>query len=112
MIFDPKLLPKSSIETIEFSIENNLPILLVGETGTGKTSCIRYLSEKHKKNFVRINLNGATGNEELLGKFVFENGETRWVYGTLIEAMKNGDWLLVDEINASNPETLFIPTPY
>lgn len=107
-MFNPNLLPKSSIEAIEFSCENNLPVLLVGETGTGKTSLVRYLANKNKKKFTRVNLNGATGTEELLGKFVFEKGETKWVYGTLIEAMKNGEWLLLDEINASTPETLFI----
>ena len=108
MKFDINLISKEIIKTAEYGIENNHPLLLIGDTGVGKTSFIRYLANSRGNRLVRINLNGATGIEELLGKYLFEKGETKWIDGSLIEAMRKGEWILFDEINAATPEVLFV----
>ena len=106
--FNIHLVPKKIVNTIKYEVENNRPILLVGDTGTGKTSLIRHLAGVYGKKLIRVNLNGATGTDELLGKYLFEDGETRWIDGSLVEAIKGGNWILFDEINAATPEVLFI----
>lgn len=105
--FKLELVPLEIIKVVEHSIENNKPVLLIGETGTGKTSFIRHLAEKHKKDFIRVNLNGSSGTDEMIGKIIFEDDKTKWIDGILINAMRRGMWLLLDEINAATPEVLF-----
>src|SRR3990167_8482384 len=105
--FNIHLVPKAHLAVLNDAIQKNNPVLLVGETGTGKTSLVRHLAGMNKRQFLRLNLNGATGVEELIGKYLFENGQTKWVNGSLIEAMIKGWWLLADEINAATPEILF-----
>jgi len=89
------------------AIDLNLPVLLIGETGTGKTSIVRERAHIEKAELIRINLNGQTSVDEIVGKWVIKGGATYWQDGVLIQAMKKGWWILVDEINAALPEVLF-----
>ena len=89
------------------AIELNLPVLLIGETGTGKTSIIRERAFIEGADLIRVNLNGQTSVDEIVGKWLIKGGATYWQDGVLIQAMKKGSWILIDEINASLPEVLF-----
>lgn len=93
---------------LQIAITKNMPALLIGETGTGKTSVVRELADAQKANLIRVNLNGQTSIDEFVGKWLVKHEETVWVDGILVQAMKNGDWLLCDEINAALPEILFV----
>ena len=98
------------LETIALGVKNNLPVLLIGDTGTGKTSFIRFLAHETNNGFRRLNLNGSTTADELVGHYVVDDKEKgmRWVDGVLLDAMRNGYWLLLDELNAGLPEVLFV----
>lgn len=98
------------LETLALGIKQNLPVLLVGDTGTGKTSFIRHLARLTNNGFRRLNLNGSTTTDELVGHYVVDDKQAgmRWVDGVLLDAMKNGYWLLLDELNAGLPEVLFV----
>ena len=98
---------KKILEQIALGIVASKPVLLIGDTGVGKTSAIRYLAALTKNGFRRLNLNGQTGTEEIIGKILLQNGSTYWVDGVLIDAMRKGYWILLDEINAASPEVLF-----
>lgn len=88
------------------AVEMNFPALLVGDTGTGKTSIIRELAKQHSKELIRINLTGNTGVDEIVGKYLASEKGTYWVNGLLIEAMNRGWWVVFDEINMALPEVL------
>ena len=112
-----KHVPKNSVEFIDhdgiltalaIGIRDEMPCLLIGETGTGKTSAIRNLAERTKHGLRRVNLNGGTTADELVGKILLNEKGTIWVDGVLTEAMRNGEWILFDEINAALPEVLFV----
>lgn len=96
------------LETIGYAINEDLPVLLIGETGTGKTSAIRFLANKTNNAFRRLNLNGQTTVDELVGKILVNEKGTYWSDGILVDAMRNGHWILLDEINAALPEVLFV----
>ncbi len=97
-----------AVESVmEQCIAASEPALLIGETGTGKTTIIRELAKKRKVELHRVSVNGSTGVEEILGKFLAKGGSTVWQDGILIAAMKKGDWVVFDEINAALPEILF-----
>lgn len=96
------------LKTLGIAIRDNMPVLIVGESGTGKTSAIRYLASETKNGLRRVNLTGGTTSDELVGRQMINDKGTYWVDGILTEAMRNGDWIVLDEINAALPEVLFV----
>lgn len=95
------------LEKLAYGVAHNLPVLLIGETGVGKTLAVRYLAWKTNNGLRRVNLNGATTVDEFLGKLLINEQGTYWVNGVLVDAMLSGDWILLDEINACLPEIAF-----
>lgn len=95
------------LEKLAYAVKHNLPALLIGETGVGKTLAVRYLAWKTNNGLRRVNLNGATTVDEFLGKLLINEQGTYWVNGVLVDAMQSGDWILLDEINATLPEIAF-----
>jgi cobaltochelatase CobS len=99
---------RDTIKTLAYAVKTNKPVLIIGETGVGKTALIRYLAHRTKSGFRRINLNGQTSVDEFVGKTLLNKEGTYWQDGILTESLRNGYWLLADEINASLPEILFV----
>ncbi len=85
-------------------------ILLVGPPASGKTTLVRYLASQKKANLFYLNLSSDSSLEELLGGYV-QDEHGKWVYqpGLLFRAVKNGDWLLIDEANL-NPLSEYLNT--
>ena len=74
--------------------------MLIGETGAGKTSLIRHLAHLTNNAFQRFNLSGQTEKMDFIGGYYPDDGgRFVWRNGALITAMKNGEWLCIDEIN-------------
>lgn len=96
------------LEQVAVGILENMPVVLMGETGTGKTSLIRDLAAKTHNGFRRVNHNGGTSVDDVVGKILVNKEGTYWGDGVLIQAMRNGDWYVADEINASSAEMLFV----
>ena len=95
------------IKVLESSIQNATPALLIGHTGLGKTTLIKELAKKHNKNLVRISVHSGVTADEILGKWLAINGSTVWEDGILVKAMKNGEWVVFDEINACPADVMF-----
>lgn len=93
------------------SVQLREPCLLEGETSVSKTSIIQYLAMLIGQPLVRLNLNGQTDTGELVGRFVPREGDDeghpwRWQDGLVIEAMKRGWWVVLDELNLAEPQIL------
>lgn len=96
------------LKTLAIGIRDNLAVIMIGESGTGKTSAIRHLAEQTGNGLRRVNLNGGTTADELIGRLLINDKGTYWVDGVLTEAMRKGEWIVLDEINAALPEVLFV----
>lgn len=99
---------EDNIKLLELAVSRDMPVLLIGETGTGKTTLVQETAAKQKKELRKINLNGSTSIDEFVGRWLVKDGKTYWQDGILTDAMKKGHWLLIDEINAALPEILFV----
>lgn len=93
------------------SIHASENILLTGGTGVGKTTHIVQLAARIHQPLLRINFNGETRMSDLIGKMTVVNGETVWVDGVLPSAMRNGYWILLDEIDFADPAVLSLLHP-
>lgn len=101
-------LPPDDRKALAIAINKNLSCLLIGETGTGKTSIVKELAFKRSQPYVRINMTGFTTPDELIGTKSVKNGATYFEHGIITNAMQRGAMLVIDEVNATTPDCLFI----
>lgn len=98
------------MKALAAAVEAKPPIasMLVGETGTGKTTAVKQLATERGVEFIRVNLSGHTDVGDIVGRWVVKGGQMEWVDGVLTYALRQGAWILFDEYNAALPETLFV----
>ena len=86
----------------------NYPILLEGPTSAGKTSVIEYLATLTGHKFVRINNHEHTDIQEYLGTYASDPSTGKLVFqeGILVQALKKGHWLVLDELNLAPSDIL------
>lgn len=101
-------LPKQDKTALAIAIRDNLSALLVGETGTGKSSVIKELAYKRQQPYVRVNMNGYTTPDELVGRMAVKDGATYFEDGVITHAMKLGAILVLDEVNGTTQDCLFV----
>jgi len=89
-------------------MQENLPIMLIGHTGCGKTSSIFEIGARINQGVLRVNMNGQTTIGDFVGLWTVKGGETVWIDGVLPHAMRNGLWLIVDEIDFAEPAILSV----
>ncbi|KKA28111.1 hypothetical protein TD95_002319 [Thielaviopsis punctulata] len=83
------------------------PILIQGPTSAGKTSMIEYLAQFSGNRFVRINNHEHTDLQEYLGTYVSgSDGKLRFQEGLLVQAMRKGYWIVLDELNLAPTDVL------
>ena len=85
-----------------------LPVLLQGETSVGKTSLIRYLAQLTGNKCVRVNNHEHTDLQEYVGSYAADplTGKLAFREGVLVEAMRTGRWLILDELNLAPSDVL------
>jgi midasin len=83
------------------------PVLLQGPTSSGKTSMVSYLAKMTGHRCVRINNHEHTDLQEYLGQYVSDDsGKLSFVEGILVEAVRKGYWIVLDELNLAPSEVL------
>ena len=75
------------------------PIFITGLSGNGKTLMVEQVCAKLKRECYRVNITRQTDEDDLLGGFRLIDGNTVWVDGPVVSAMKNGGVLLLDEVD-------------
>ena len=79
------------------------PTFITGLSGNGKTLGVQQSCAELKREMIRVNITIETDEDDLLGGFRLQDGETVWHDGPVVNAMKKGAVLLLDEIDlASN----------
>ena len=101
---DPQYVSWGHFKDIKTILESKIfyPIFVTGLSGNGKTSMIREVCAKLKRDMIRINVTVETDEDDLLGGFRLVNGETVWQDGPLVVAMRQGAIALIDEVDLAS----------
>ena len=98
---DNTFIPWGAYTDIVKIVKSNMfyPTYISGLSGNGKTFMVEQACAKVGKEFIRVQINPETDEDDLLGGFRLIDGETVFSKGPVLKAMENGAILLLDEID-------------
>ena len=102
---DPVFVPWGSFKDIKKIVSSKMfyPIFVTGLSGNGKTMNVSQACAATNRECIRVNITIETDEDDLLGGYRLQDGQTVWQNGPVVEAMERGALLLLDEIDlASN----------
>lgn len=82
------------------------PIFITGLSGNGKTKGVQQACAETKRKLFRVNITVETDEDDLIGGFRLKDGDTVFEYGPVINAMKEGGVLLIDEVDLASNKIL------
>ncbi|KAI1757436.1 hypothetical protein F4782DRAFT_129646 [Xylaria castorea] len=98
---------RNLLNLVRATSTRRFPILIQGPTSAGKTSMIEYLANYSGDRFVRINNHEHTDLQEYLGTYVSDaSGKLRFQEGLLVQALRQGHWIVLDELNLAPTDVL------
>jgi nitric oxide reductase NorQ protein len=84
-----------------------LNVLLEGGAGSGKTSSPIYYGYKNNQGVVVVSMSAGIEVGHFVGKTIIKNdGQVGWIDGVLVQAMKRGDILVIDELDFATPKIM------
>ncbi|TVR39619.1 MAG: AAA family ATPase, partial [Planctomycetota bacterium] len=108
-VADRNHIPRPDLDgVLAEALSRNLRLLLVGDAGCGKSSGVVQFAARLGWPLRRVNLNGETGVSEFVGQWVVRGQDMHYQEGVLPQALRRGEILLLDEIDAAQPEVLFV----
>ena len=109
------------VALFESAYNQHLPVLLKGPTGCGKTRFVEYMSwrlHRHVGNrdedgvpLVTIACHEDLTASDLVGRYLLEGANTRWIDGPLTRAVKVGAICYLDEIVEARKDTTVLIHP-
>ena len=86
------------VAIFEAAWRNQLPVLLKGPTGCGKTRFMEYMAWRLHRPLVTVSCHDDLTSADLVGRYLIVGGETRWIDGPLSHAVRTGALCYLDEI--------------
>ena len=99
------------IEVFEAAYRNQLPVLLKGPTGCGKTRFMEYMAWRLGRPLITVSCHDDLTASDLVGRFLVTGGETVWVDGPLARAVRSGAICYLDEIVEARKDTTVVIHP-
>jgi len=98
---DPTFVPWGHFKDIVKIVKSQMffPVYISGLSGNGKTFAVEQACAKLGKEFIRVQINPETDEDDLIGGFRLVDGETVFAKGPVLKAMESGALLLLDEID-------------
>ena len=99
---------KNEVELFEAAAEMNLPVLIKGPTGCGKTRFIEYMGEKLNRKVYTVVCHDDLSAADLVGRHLINENGTYWQDGPLTKAVRNGGICYLDEIIEARKDTTVV----
>lgn len=119
---EPFYLPISDeVQLFETAYEDHVPVLLKGPTGSGKTRFVEYMSWRlHNRDgrhgeegvpLITVACHEDLTASDLVGRYLLEGDDTRWIDGPISRAVKAGAICYLDEIVEARKDTTVLIHP-
>lgn len=95
-------------KVIEISVQTDKPLLLIGEHGTGKSYSIGQYAKEQNKKLHKITLTSEITPDDLIGTYTLKDGTTNYEHRPLLQAVLQGEWIVLEELNASPASVLML----
>jgi nitric oxide reductase NorQ protein len=95
----------------EHAWKNQLPVLIKGPTGCGKTRFIRHMADKLKLPLYTVACHDDLTAADLVGRHLIGEGSTYWVDGPLTKAVREGGICYLDEVVEARKDTTVVLHP-
>lgn len=98
----------NEVELFEAAESMNLPVLIKGPTGCGKTRFIEAMGERLKRNVYTVVCHDDLSAADLVGRHLIDENGTYWQDGPLTKAVRDGGICYLDEIIEARKDTTVI----
>ena len=119
---EPFYLPiADEIQLFEAAYEQKVPVLLKGPTGCGKTRFVEYMSWRLHQHLadgkdegvplITVACHEDLTASDLIGRYLLEGEQTRWIDGPITRAVKVGAICYLDEVVEARKDTTVLIHP-
>ena len=102
---------RDEIEVFESAYKNQLPVLLKGPTGCGKTRFMEHMSWRLKRPLITVSCHDDLTASDLVGRYLIQGTDTVWIDGPLARAVRVGAICYLDEIVEARKDTTVVIHP-
>lgn len=99
------------VELFNHAWRSQLPVLLKGPTGCGKTRFVAHMAWRLGRPLITVACHEDLTASDLLGRFLLQGDETVWVDGPLTTAVRHGAILYLDEVVEARKDSLVVIHP-
>jgi nitric oxide reductase NorQ protein len=98
-------------EIFKAAWSSGLPVLLKGPTGCGKTRFVQAMAEELGRPLITVACHEDLTAGDLVGRFLLQGGDTKWIDGPLTRAVRQGAICYLDEIVEARADTTVVIHP-
>ncbi len=95
----------------ETAFRNELPLLLKGPTGCGKTRFVAHMAARLGRPLYTVACHDDVSAADLVGRYLLRGGETVWVDGPLTRAVREGAICYLDEVVEARKDVTVVLHP-
>jgi nitric oxide reductase NorQ protein len=99
------------IALFEAAYSHRLPMLLKGPTGCGKTRFVEYMAWRLNRPLVTVACHDDLTASDLVGRYLVVGGQTVWMDGPLVAAVRSGAICYLDEVVEARKDTMVVIHP-
>ena len=108
----PFYLPqKRECDIFEAAFKQQLPLLIKGPTGCGKTRFVAHMAAQLGKKLYTVACHDDLSAADLIGRYLLKGGETVWVDGPLTRAVREGAICYLDEVVEARKDVTVVLHP-
>jgi nitric oxide reductase NorQ protein len=96
------------VEIFNYCIKHDLPALIKGPTGCGKTRFVEYMAQQLQREIITISCHDDLSAADLIGRHLINQTGTYWQDGPLTRAVRNGGICYLDEIIEARKDTTVV----
>jgi nitric oxide reductase NorQ protein len=101
----------NEVELFEYAYGSQLPVLIKGPTGCGKTRFISYMAERLGRPVYTVACHDDLTAADLVGRHLIGDGATYWQDGPLTRAVREGAICYLDEVVEARKDTTVVLHP-